>query len=844
MTTQKLQIKSRLARFRPGHLRPAWLAVLAIIIIAGSGSNYAFAASVDGSADHAGHSQSHEILLTESTSIVGECNVASNLDQYCNGNPQRTLSRPSVTPSIAANGVRMYETSAFEAGGWPVRAPYDDTYGQGELIAVAVTFTEDVIVSNDATFRIRIGFGGWRALVPASHRGNTVIFASLIQPSHEDTDGVWIGDNTFTLDHNPANYFRTADGSENVNLTHASLGTQSGHKVDGSSTRPEINRVRITSSPQFADFYVRGEAVQMEVSFDRPVAVSGNPQARLRVGAFGSTATRTANYLRGSGTSTLVFEYRTSPFDNDSNGIAIPSNTLAKNGDLSLGPEGGGSIKGTSRTLRARLASGGRGNNASHKSDGRYAAIPEVMANALWKWTHNTGTSDSVTMDFTIRQDPGHFSEDHALVAAFGWSSIGNTRFGFGIRTDVDDPDTDGSEGNGIVFNRWGTHDKTQARPTEDGWVVTGSILGDFISIRKPYEWGAGDYTVRIAHDGTDDDTDGRWYGMWITDPVNEETYMGSLKFPLVGDEPPKIRPRGDVYSSMLVILGASVVKPHEIPVFEIALSPPNEGSSADPPKRIIAAYSQLHGVMTNSNITHDREADLVIMRAGGATLRTTDPGTVITIRNDPATGKPIVRGTAQVGESLGVNTDDISDEDGPDEPAFSYQWIRSDGTRDTDIRDATARRYTVTNIDRGKTIKVRVSFTDDAGYAESVTSEPTAMVPLLPLTAEFVDMPSSHNGRNTFLFELRFSENVGGLSYLTLRDHAFTVEGGEVVKARRMFRPRNQRWEITIQPSGNGAVTITLPQAEDCSVQGQICTEDGRMLSNANTATVNGPGG
>ena len=842
MNTQKLQLKSRLARFRPAHLRPACLAALAIIIIAGFGSNSAFAASVDGSVDHAGHSQPHDILLNEAASIFGDCNVASNLDQYCNGNPQRILRRPSVTPGIASNGVQMYDVQPNESGGWPIRAPDDDTYGRGELLAVEVTFTEDVNVNGNATFRITLGSNSRRELVLVSHRDDSVIFATLIQSGERDSDGVWIGDHNATLAHNPANYFQADDDGANVNLAHSSLGRQSSHKVDGSSTRPKINRVRISSSPQFADFYVRGEAVQVEVRFDRPVAVSGNPQARLRIGSFGSTATRTANYLRGSGTATLVFEHRTSPLDNDSNGIAIPSNALARNGDLSLGPQGGGSIKSTSRTLRASLASGGRGNNASHKSDGRYAAASEIMANSQWGWKTRTGKSDSVSMDFTIREDPGHFSEDHALVMAFGWSSIGSTRFGFGIRTDLDDPETDGSEGKGIVFNRWDTHDTALARPTTDGWVVTGTILGDFISIRKPYDWGVGDYTVRIAHDGSTDDPDGRWFGMWITDSEGEETHMGSLKFPLVGGEPPKLDPRGDLYQSMLAVLGGGVIKPHEIPVFEIALSPPDEGSSIDPPKRVTAVYSQFHGVMTNSNITHDREADLVIMRAGGATLRTTDPGTVITIRNDPATGKPIVRGTAQVGESLGVNTDDISDEDGPDEPAFSYQWIRNDGTRDRDIRDANDRHYTVTNIDRGKTIKVRVSFTDDAGYAESVTSEPTAMVPLPPLTAEFVDMPSSHNGRNTFLFELRFSENVSGLSYLTLRDQAFTVEGGEVVKARRLFRPKNRRWEITVQPDGNGAVTITLPATTDCAATGAICTSDDRMLANESTLTVNGP--
>ena len=103
--------------------------------------------------------------------------------------------------------------------------------------------------------------------------------------------------------------------------------------------------------------------------------------------------------------------------------------------------------------------------------------------------------------------------------------------------------------------------------------------------------------------------------------------------------------------------------------------------------------------------------------------------------------------------------------------------------------------------------------------------------------------MPSSHDGSSKFTFELRFSEEFS-ISYRTLRDHAFTVTGGEVVKARRLERGRNLRWEITVRPDGNGAVTLTLPVTTDCEDEGAICTGDGRMLSNRVELTVGGPDG
>ena len=113
------------------------------------------------------------------------------------------------------------------------------------------------------------------------------------------------------------------------------------------------------------------------------------------------------------------------------------------------------------------------------------------------------------------------------------------------------------------------------------------------------------------------------------------------------------------------------------------------------------------------------------------------------------------------------------------------------------------------------------------------------------PMTATTHDVPAAHDGSTTFTFELRFSETPRkGFSYKTLRDNAFTVTGGEVVKARRLEKGKNVRWEIHVTPDGNGAVTIVLPVTTDCTAQGAICTQDGRMLSNRLEITVQGPGG
>ena len=111
------------------------------------------------------------------------------------------------------------------------------------------------------------------------------------------------------------------------------------------------------------------------------------------------------------------------------------------------------------------------------------------------------------------------------------------------------------------------------------------------------------------------------------------------------------------------------------------------------------------------------------------------------------------------------------------------------------------------------------------------------------PMTATTHDVPSAHDGRTIFTFELRFSEAPRkGFSYKTLRDNAFTVTGGEVVKARRLEKGKNVRWEISVRPDGNGSVTIVLPVTTDCTAQGAVCTQDRRPLSNRLDVTVPGP--
>ena len=111
--------------------------------------------------------------------------------------------------------------------------------------------------------------------------------------------------------------------------------------------------------------------------------------------------------------------------------------------------------------------------------------------------------------------------------------------------------------------------------------------------------------------------------------------------------------------------------------------------------------------------------------------------GTTTTTTNTAAAGQPGISGTAAVGQMLTATTSGISDadgktkaEDGDTGYAYTHQWIRVDGNTETDISGETSSTYTLSSSDVGKTIRVRVSFTDDADNAEGpFTSDQTAVV-------------------------------------------------------------------------------------------------------------------
>ena len=121
-------------------------------------------------------------------------------------------------------------------------------------------------------------------------------------------------------------------------------------------------------------------------------------------------------------------------------------------------------------------------------------------------------------------------------------------------------------------------------------------------------------------------------------------------------------------------------------------------------------------------DVNYNQDADITHEGAGAIFIRQV-------VANTPATGAPTISGTAQVGETLTASTTGIVDIDGLTNATYTYQWLADDAA----ISGAASSTYTLTTAEQGKAIKVRVTFTDDAGNEETLTSAATGAVAARP---------------------------------------------------------------------------------------------------------------
>ena len=638
----------------------------------------------------------------------------------------------------------------------------------------------------------------------------------------------------------------------------------------------------IKGSPALSDSgsdyeWTPDETVQVTLTFSEEVNVDttdGRPSIGIQLGA---TLDRNASYTSGSGTTKLVFIYTLADDDGRHSSMFVHGDSLTLNdGTITSASSGRDAALGHTGAARASLAVAAIPNSAATGAPtiSGTAQVGQMLTASTSGISDSNGLANAI---FTYQWIANDGTEDTDIQDATGSTyTVGADDEGKTIKVRVSFTDDGGNQETrtsdvtvavAAIPNSAATGAPTISGTAQVGQMLTASTSGisdsdGLANAIYTYQW--------IANDGTEDTDIQDATGSTYTVGADDEGKTIKVRVSFTDDGGNQETRTSDVTVAVAAIPNSA------------ATGAPTISGTAQVGQMLTASTSGIsdsnglaNAIFTYQWIANDGTEDTDIQDATGSTytVGADDEGKTIKVRvsftddggnqetrtsdvtvavaaipNSAATGAPTISGTAQVGQMLTASTSGISDSDGLANVIFTYQWIANDGTEDTDIQDATGSTYTVGADDEGKTIKVRVSFTDDGGNQETRTSEVIVAVASAPtpLTAAIHDAPESHDGQDAFKFELRFSEELGtGFSYKTLRDHAFTVTGGTVVGARRLDSDSdtpNIRWEISVSPDSSADVTVELPATEDCDAQGAICTADGTMLSSPLKFTGKGP--
>ncbi len=504
--------------------------------------------------------------------------------------------------------------------------------------------------------------------------GQTRATVSVRMPA----DGPGDGPELFKLTLSSATAATVADGAATGTIL-----------MPGLSTQPVIERIAVVSTPRLSwdgngkDTYGEGENIRIAVTFDQPVLVVGDPTFALEVGDPCESVCE-ADYESGSGADTLVFAYLVLEVDVDRSGIAIRGNPI----EVVLGD----SIR-NAAGQEALLSSKGKGTQRNHRVDGSQSAAAHLsVADAEAREADGE-------MTFTVRLEPhglGIVTVDYA------------TRDG-SARAGEDYTETGGTlRFNSLERERTVTVPITDDTEPDDGETFTLTLSNpDGAKIRD----GDGEAMGTIHNSEPQEALTASFEGM-PGEHNGEDAFTFRVAFSEdIGISFQALREEAFAVTNGRITDGVPVDDRRDL--FDMTLEPDGDGDVA----------------VTLEADRDCAESGAICTKGEPQRRLTTTVSAMVAgpdgAANAPATGAPAIIGTVQVGETLTADTSGIADANGLTNVSYNYQWLADDA----DIAGATGYRYTLADSDEGRTIRVRVTFTDDAGNEESLTSAPTEPV-------------------------------------------------------------------------------------------------------------------
>ena len=194
-----------------------------------------------------------------------------------------------------------------------VTSPSNGIYMENDVITFRLH--HPYILTLTGTPRLVLDIGGSTVYANYTSGGGskTLVFSYTVAAGLNDSDGIQLSSSSIDLNGGTIKFDGTA-GTMNAD-TNISAPSTAGVLVDTST--PSITTI---TAPIPMTYYI-GQQMQFAVTFNENVYVTGSPQLPVNIGA----STLNADYVSGSGSSTLLFRYTVAPTDMDLDGIQITS---------------------------------------------------------------------------------------------------------------------------------------------------------------------------------------------------------------------------------------------------------------------------------------------------------------------------------------------------------------------------------------------------------------------------------------------------------------------------------------------------------------------------------------
>ena len=508
------------------------------------------------------------------------------------------------------------------------------------------------------------------------------------------------GNETFTV---------TLSSPTNATLS-TTAATATGTIVDDdAAAAPTITDVAVTSMPVLeTDTYGAGEEILFTVTFSGAVDVTGDPELAFSL----DSGEDRAPYKSGTGTDELVFAYTVAPGDEDDDGIFLLDGSDFNNrvGPVTLDSDD--AIKAAGSTTDADLAHTGRGTQSGHKVDGtRSIRTVEVISTPqLETDTYGAGETIRFRVTFNVAVDV-----DGDPVVEFLFDGSEERQAGY----------VSGSGSTELVFHYL---------------VVSGDDDDNGLFIRDESDYNNPDGPIRLDSDDeiefkdTSTDVPLYWSGRGTqsghkvdgsrTTGNTAPSFTSSAAFDAAENQTAAgtvVAADNDADDS---VTGYAITGGADMALFEIG------ATSGELTFKSAPDFEDPQDTGT------DNVHEVTVRATSGAGTRamTADQTIAVTVTNadEGQSGTVTIDDTAPtVGDELTASTANAADPDGlPDPFAPTWKWYRTpDGGSETEIAGETSATYTVVAADLGATLAAKASWTDNGGFANTLSSASTSAV-------------------------------------------------------------------------------------------------------------------